>query len=451
MPRRDLRRLTGGFLAVLAGLWLTGLLDFRAAAGAGVLTVLLAFILNARDGRHSDLPDEPNPAPSLDMRPSPQQALIYALPQPALIIRDQHIHAFNESAGRIFSLSVGAPPPAAGLRNPDILAAVAEVQAGREARACEIIPARFPEQHWLVEVIGLDVAHPQQDILVVLSDQAPVRKAERARADFLANASHELRTPLTSISGFVETMQGAAKDDKDSWPRFIDIIAAQASHMRGLITDLLSLSRIELGEHEEPDTRVDLLQILSESVEAMNHSAIAQGLNIVLEPPETVSEDDGDLGIMASETEVKQVIQNLVGNALKYSPAGGIVAVRAGRVGAGDQRPGRTWKGANRVTLLSSRLEVTESDAIWLSVRDDGEGIEPEFLPRLGERFFRVDASRGGPVEGTGLGLAIVKHIMAHHRGGLAVESVVGEGTQFTVWFKRPERVDVPSPLSLSQ
>ncbi|MEO9968615.1 MAG: ATP-binding protein [Hyphomonadaceae bacterium] len=451
MPRRDLRRLTGGFLAILAGLWLTGLLDFRAAAGAGLLTVFLAYILNARNGSLPDLPAEQKPAPSVETRPDPQQALIYALPQPALIIRDQHIRAFNESAGQLFSLAEGVPPPVAGLRNPDILAAVAEVQAGREARACEIIPARFPEQHWLVEVIGLDIAHPQQDILVVLSDQAPVRKAERARADFLANASHELRTPLTSISGFVETMQGAAKDDKDAWPRFIDIIAGQASHMRGLITDLLSLSRIELGEHEEPDTRVDLLQILSESVEAMNHAATGQGLNIVLEPPETVSEDGGDLSIMASEIEVKQVIQNLVGNALKYSPAGGTVMVRVGRGGASAQKLGRTWQGANRVALLSSTFEAAETDTIWLSVRDDGEGIEPEFLPRLGERFFRVDASRGGPVEGTGLGLAIVKHIMAHHRGGLAVESVVGEGTQFTVWFKRPEGGDVRSPLSLSQ
>ena len=179
------------------------------------------------------------------------------------------------------------------------------------------------------------------------------------------------------------------------------------------------------------------MQILNESVEAMGHVAKAQDLSLDLTFEPSQPDTDLDLNLIGAESEVKQVVQNLVGNAMKYSEPGDTVVLRAGRRRVEDApKLARAWQGASGVTLLSPPAVTDAAEMIWLSVRDTGEGIEPEYLPRLGERFFRVDASRGGAVEGTGLGLAIVKHIMAHHQGGFAVESVPGEGALFTVWFK---------------
>ena len=446
MRQGDIWTLALGFGAVLAALCLLGALGWQAgfvawAVGAGLMLVYA----NLRQ------PDPP-PEPRAELQPpvsdpaaatqDAQRAVILALSQPALIVKGNQITAFNEAAGRLFNLARETSPPLASLRHPLLLSGVEAVRAGSETYECEIVPARHPGQSWSAYLTGLADGREPADILIVLTDLAPVRRAERARADFLANASHELRTPLTSISGFVETMQGAAKDDKDAWPRFLDIIAEQASHMRGLISDIMSLSRIELGAHELLNTVIDLRQSLSESIEAMSHAATAQGASIELELPQGPDGADDAFRMIGSEGEVKQVIQNLLGNAIKYSPEGGKVTVTTGRLTRAEAHLlARSWAGANRATLFSA-AEVSEHGAIWFSVRDQGVGIAPEFLPRLGERFFRVDDSRGGPVEGTGLGLAIVKHIMAHHQGGLVVESVEGEGALFTVWFKAAPRVN---------
>ena len=440
LNRRDVRVLLGGPLAILIGLWLFGRLDAGAGIISGSLVVGIGYLYNRRLSEA---------VPEADSHPvaagegsdelsaaNAQKALVEALSEPALIIVGQQVQAFNVAAGQLFNLA-GTTPSVAKLRHPTLLAGLAQIQAAGGTFECEIVPARFPGQHWQARMTALESGLPEPEVLLVLADQAPVRQAERARADFLANASHELRTPLTAISGFVETMQGAAKDDKDAWPRFIDIIAEQASHMRGLIADLLSLSRIELGEHEVLDTSIDFMQILNESVEAMGHVAKAQDLFLDLTFEPSQPDTDLDLNLIGAESEVKQVVQNLVGNAMKYSEPGDTVALRAGRCRVEDApKLARAWQGASGVTLLSPPAVTDAAEMIWLSVRDTGEGIEPEYLPRLGERFFRVDASRGGAVEGTGLGLAIVKHIMAHHQGGFAVESVPGEGALFTVWFK---------------
>lgn len=444
MRRRDIWVIGLGFVAVLATLCLSGELGWRAGALAGLVFMgaVAVYSRTMRDEPELATPVEPTDkrVGSPDAGPQAQRAVVTALSQPALIVRGRQINAFNDAARTLFSFAENSKPPLASLRHPFLLAGIDDVRASRTSYTCEIVPARHPEQSWSAHITALADGQDEPDVLIVLTDLAPVRRAERARADFLANASHELRTPLTSISGFVETMQGAAKDDKDAWPRFIDIIAEQASHMRELISDLLSLSRIELGEHQLPDTIIDLQQTLSESIEAMAHAAMRRGVKINFE----LSEREGaktDLGLLGSESEVKQVVQNLIGNALKYSPLGAQISVQAGRIAQGDaQHMACTWVGASRVTLFSSAAGLGDNGGVWFSVRDQGVGIEPEFLPRLGERFFRVDDSRGGPVEGTGLGLAIVKHIMAHHQGGLVVESLVGQGAQFTVWFKAARR-----------
>jgi len=459
--RRDVRAMVLGCLAVLAGLCVGRFLDVGVGIAAGLAILTFGYLYRLNVDARSQNQGSAEPSAAFEERPQAltdaQSALVSALSQPAFIVKNGQVQIFNTAAGQLFNLPEGSALSVESLRHPVLLEQMAKVQAdglgnpsaGRQTYACEIIPARFPDQHWLARLTALDGVKPDQnssvssqpvpDILVVFSDQAPVRQAERARADFLANASHELRTPLTSISGFVETMQGPAKDDLEAWPRFIDIISEQATHMNGLISDLLSLSRIELVEHETPTEMIELQQILPEALEAMSH--IGKGRNLKIELDLPASSPEG-LAIVGFESEVKQVVQNLVSNAMKYSPVGGAVIVQAGRASsrAEAQKQARSWKGANRVTLMSSAVapaavEGTDG-AVWLRVRDRGPGIEAEYLPRLGERFFRVDASRGGPVEGTGLGLAIVKHIMAHHQGGLAVESIDGEGTQFTVWFK---------------
>ena len=441
MRQVDISVLTLGYWAVLATLSVLGMLGAWAAFGASLLGAgsLLLYSNAARSVRRRDAvtEDVPTMVARTDAGKEARRAVIVALHQPALVVEGNQITAFNAAAATLFRLPTTTSLSVASLRHPRLLAGIEDVRATGDVYECEIVPARNPGQSWSAHLTALTDGLEQPDVLIVLTDLAPVRRAERARADFLANASHELRTPLTSISGFVETMQGAAKDDKDAWPRFIEIIAEQASHMRGLISDLLSLSRIELGAHEVPDTVIDLHQTLSESIEAMGHAANAKGVQIVFDVPVAAGGISEAFNVIGSEGEVKQVIQNLLGNAIKYSPEAGEIIVAAGRVDQSDmQKMARSWTGASRASLYASAARAGEDDAVWFSVRDHGVGIAPEFLPRLGERFFRVDDSRGGPVEGTGLGLAIVKHIMAHHQGGLVVESIEGEGALFTVWFK---------------
>ena len=267
----------------------------------------------------------------------------------------------------------------------------------------------------------------------MLEDLTPVRRAARARSDFLANASHELRTPLTALSGFIETMRGPAKDDKDSWDRFLAIMAGETERMSRLIADLLSLSRIESSEHVSPREREEFRDIVSDATHAFSAIAAEKGVRLV------VQSDEGPMPVIAHRDEMIQVVENLVSNALKYSKEGGQITLSFGMAsGMADARlkAGQTWASSERMTLLPAASRPgTQERAIWMRVEDQGPGIEREHLPRLGERFYRADQSRGGKITGTGLGLAIVKHIMAHHRGGFSVETRIGEGTAFGVWL----------------
>jgi len=360
-----------------------------------------------------------------------KQNVLDAFGQPALIVEAGRIQVRNRRAAELFSLSEGQENgPMAALRHPALLAACEHVMATGGRAECEWEPARNRNEYWRADITALGLDPLVDGILLVMTDQQPVRKAEQARADFLANASHELRTPLTSISGFIETMKGPAKDDQAVWPRFIDIMDEQTRHMKDLIGDLLSLSRIELSGHVLPDTVLNLVPAVEVVLESLRHIGKAQGLELVLEKPER------PLNILGDEGELKQVVRNLVGNAMKYAPENTQIKLTLGHSSSLDEahaQAARSWAGAGRMTLRSP--EQKPGPAIWLQVRDEGPGIKREYLPRLGERFFRVDDSRGGKIEGTGLGLAIVKHIVARHRGGLAVESRFGHGAAFSAWF----------------
>jgi two-component system phosphate regulon sensor histidine kinase PhoR len=293
-------------------------------------------------------------------------------------------------------------------RDPELLAAVDEALATRKGSAVEL-QTRVPvERRLLAMVAALD--YPASNgggpaLLISFRDLTEQDRLAKMRADFVANASHELRTPLASLRGFVETLQGAAKDDPEARERFLKVMSEQAERMSRLVDDLLSLSRVEMREHLPLVERVDLNDALSRVIQALQPLAGKTGTTIAFEPLSEPAIIRGD------RDEVVQVFQNLIQNALKYGKPVGRIDVRVSREAAAAGRPAR----------------------FLASVKDDGPGIAPQHLPRLTERFYRVNVAASREKGGTGLGLAIVKHILNRHRGELMVASTVGQGSTFTV------------------
>jgi two-component system phosphate regulon sensor histidine kinase PhoR len=243
-------------------------------------------------------------------------------------------------------------------------------------------------------------------MLMTFHDQTPLRRVEEMRADFVANASHELRTPLAALSGFIDTLQGPAKDDARARERFLGIMHAQATRMARLIDDLLSLSRVELSAHVRPDTLVDIVPIIRQVADGLEPLAGERQVTIEIDLPPTPVVIAGD------REELLRLFENLVENALKYGASGGKVIV--------SLTPATSAEGTPEIRVL---------------VRDFGPGIAPEHLPRLTERFYRVDVGDSRAQGGTGLGLSLVKHILARHRGRLLIESVPKNGATFTACF----------------
>jgi two-component system phosphate regulon sensor histidine kinase PhoR len=255
------------------------------------------------------------------------------------------------------------------------------------------------------------------------------------RADFMANASHELRTPLASITGFIDTLLGHARDDAEARDRFLPIMSAQARRMSRLIDDLLSLSRIELNEHVPPSGRCDLALVTREVVDGLLPVLLTKGVTIDLSMPE-----EGTALAVGERDQLAQIIQNLIDNAVKYAPDGTAVAVTVSISAPLDAEPDSSRladlraAGGGRMALVSPE-RAHENRYVLIRVSDRGAGIAREHLPRLTERFYRVPGQKSGDVPGTGLGLAIVKHIVNRHRGGLVVESAPERGTAFTVFI----------------
>jgi two-component system phosphate regulon sensor histidine kinase PhoR len=245
-------------------------------------------------------------------------------------------------------------------------------------------------------------------VVVLLSDRTRERAVERMRADFVANASHELRTPLASLIGFIETLRGPAEDDPVARARFLAIMAEQGERMRRLIDDLLGLSRIELTEHQPPVGRADLAAIARAEAAALEPLLRGRRMTLV----EALHE--AAVAAPADADQLAQVVRNLLDNAVRHGREAGEVrlSVERAEAGGGGGRPGVT-----------------------LTVADNGPGIRREHIPRLTERFYRVDRGRSRAAGGTGLGLAIVKHIVNRHRGQLSIDSEEGAGARFRVWL----------------
>ncbi|MEM6535145.1 MAG: ATP-binding protein [Pseudomonadota bacterium] len=428
---RDFTILTSGAVSVLALLFFTNAIGLVEWVTGGIVMVAgsLAYFVGSLPPTVRRVDAE---AAQPQRATNPEEImtpLLAALPFPTLFLdAATRITFANALAKDVFRLTNAEGSLAgAAIRQPDLIAAfgrVAETGAGERVE----FSLGGEAETWMAYI---EAGPLPQSVIVVLEDQSAVRQAERARADFLANASHELRTPLTAIGGFIETMRGPARDDKDAWDGFLTIIQEQTERMKRLVSDLLSLSRIEFSEHRAPSSRADMLAIVNETHQALQPIADDADVTLTLQAPET------EIPIIADHDELTQVIQNLASNAIKYAPTGSDIKLTLGTAPTMREAAelcSRQVSGATRATLLAPRAS-SSVPAVWLRVEDTGPGIPAQHLPRLGERFYRADESRGGKISGTGLGLAIVKHIMARHRGGLAVESMDQQGAAFGVWM----------------
>ena len=333
----------------------------------------------------------------------------------------------NQAARDVFRLELTGAPLGAALRRPEVLEAIEGALATSTSTEVAFETIGVQPRFWRAFARPLEtVPGAPNQLVVMLRDETDARRTERMRADFLANASHELRTPLASLAGFVETLRTHAKDDPEAREKFLGIMAQQATRMARLVDDLLSLSRIELNEHIAPSGRVDLARTIEDVADAIRPLTAAREVRISV----CAEADAGS--VTGDRDQLVQVIQNLVDNAVKYTPRGGEVRV------AVNLAPNlEAARASSRVGFGLSLLSPDGGDGkayVVLRVTDSGVGIARQHLPRLSERFYRVEGQRSG---GTGLGLAIVKHIINRHRGGLTVESAEGEGSTFSVYLPR--------------
>src|SRR4051794_34343651 len=338
-------------------------------------------------------------------------AIVAGMPDPAVLL---------DRAGRVIHLNAAASQLAPALRknelaqfalrSPDIVTALRGAITTAEPRRTTYLD-HVPVDRWMeliITPVSVPTAFGGSDycMLMTFHDQTPLRRVEEMRADFVANASHELRTPLAALSGFIDTLQGPAKDDAKARERFLGIMHAQATRMARLIDDLLSLSRVELSAHVRPDTLVDIVPIIRQVGDGLEPLAGERQVQIEIDLPATPVVIAGD------REELLRLFENLIENALKYGASGGKVIVS-----------------------LNSATSAEGTPEIRVLVRDFGPGIAPEHLPRLTERFYRVDVGDSRAQGGTGLGLSLVKHILARHRGRLLIESVPKNGATFTTCF----------------
>lgn len=368
----------------------------------------------------------------------PYATILEHLPDPLMVIAAEEADDLtgrrfvfaNAAARELFRIHTDGALLVTAVRNPQVLEAVDEALFGNIERAVEYETGGTQGRSWIAYARPLsERAEGSRLALLVLRDQTDARRSERTRADFLANASHELRTPLASLSGFIETLRGHAKDDAGARDKFLSIMQAQAERMSRLISDLMSLSRIELNEHIAPLGRVDLAMAVIDVIDALGPQAKekAVGFDPVL-PPRGAAVVEGD------RDQIIQVVQNLIDNAIKYTPRDGVVRVELYPGLSADSAAAPRDPAAARMSLLTPDHAAGERYAA-LRVTDKGPGLAREHLPRLTERFYRVEGQKSGERSGTGLGLAIVKHIMNRHRGGLTVESIRGEGATFGVYL----------------
>jgi len=389
---------------VFAGLVILNALTVGYAV-VGFAIMAVAALLATRAGE--EVGRLARPAAVSERAGEPLAAVVAGLPDPVIALDGNgRVLTLNEHARTLAPALRQGEPVSLALRMPELIEAIGRAYASGEEQRVEY-SERVPLDRWF-ETIVMPVKrqpNPQRPDLVLMTfhDLTPLRRVEEMRADFVANASHELRTPLAALSGFIETLQGSARDDAKARERFLAIMQEQARRMARLIDDLLSLSRIELNAHRRPDTLVDLVPIVRQVVDGLETLARDRGVTVHIEAVRALT-------VPGDRDELVRVFENLVENALKYGASGERVHI-----------------------TLTQAVSLGGEPEARVSVRDYGPGIAPEHLPRLTERFYRVDVSESRAQGGTGLGLSLVKHILNRHRGRLSIESMLGAGATFTV------------------
>lgn len=358
---------------------------------------------------------------ALEMLTEANAIILDSLPDPLLLLdRTRRVRQANRAARALVTMDPVGQDLAAIIRDPTFLA---EIDIALETRSDRTTHFALPHprmQYFLARIIAL--AKPVENgvsMVVSLHDLTAVKQLEKTRVDFVANVSHELRTPLSSLVGFIETLQGPAKDDAEGQARFLGIMEEQTKRMVRLVEDLLSLSRIELNEHAAPSGLVSIAEVLGMVRDMLSLEAEARGLTLEIDLAPDLPEIPGD------RDELTQLFQNLFDNAIKYGRSGTQVRIAA----KAEARP---------------IVAGFTGPALAVTVQDEGEGIAPEHIARLTERFYRVDQARSRELGGTGLGLAIVKHIAHRHRGQLAIESALGKGSRFTVYLPLAPETETP-------
>jgi two-component system phosphate regulon sensor histidine kinase PhoR len=335
----------------------------------------------------------------------------------------------NAAARELFRTSREAGPLVTAVRDPKVLDTVDAALFGGVSGEASYAAGGAQDRVWKARARPLDGVGGLRLALLTLRDETDLRRSERTRADFLANASHELRTPLASLTGFIETLRGHARDDAVARDRFLAIMHDQAGRMARLIDDLMSLSRIELNEHVPPQGRADLCLTVKDVIDALGPLVDEKDVRFDVRAP-----DRPALARPADRDQMVQVIQNLAENAVKYAPPGSSVLIEVLGDVTAEAAMAPRQVGASHLSLLTPD-HAAEQRYVSLRVADAGPGISREHLPRLTERFYRVEGQKASERPGTGLGLAIVKHIVNRHRGGITVESAPGEGTAFGVYL----------------
>jgi two-component system phosphate regulon sensor histidine kinase PhoR len=402
--------IAGGAVVLFAG---PGL--FWALVALGLAALLITQFVSFQEPilRAPEQTDD-DPLSSL---PPMTRVLLDQLPIPVMLLDDDERVLFvNRSMRDVLGPGLDRKRASSVLRNPHVLGAIAEARRGFSTNVPFSLPVPI-ERHYQAYAARISLSPSVTALL--LHDLTVVKRSEQLRADFIANASHELRTPLAAVSGFIETLRGHAREDAAARDQFLDIMGVEAARMRRLIDDLLSLSRIEMNEHVKPEGRIGLESVVRQAVAALKPLAAQDSMTMTVKAEPNLPPVTGD------HDELVQLFQNLVHNAIKYGREKGKIEISVGQT----------------------------DGQLFAAVRDDGEGIAASAIPRLTERFYRVDVKRSREKGGTGLGLAIVKHIISRHLGRLAIESKVGEGSTFTVYLPaaRPENTPkhaVPEPVT---
>jgi two-component system phosphate regulon sensor histidine kinase PhoR len=409
----------GALLCLLAppfGIWI--------ALAAGLAAALFGILSGGRN-RKANEGAAAAAEPALPLPPEARD-IVECVPDPIMLLdNDGRVLYANAGMQAVAGTDAERKHVSAVIRTPSLLQAIDFTSESGEPSTADFVERVPVERYYQAQVTRTATA--PYITAVFLHDLTALKRAEQARADFIANASHELRTPLAAVSGFIDTLRGHARDDDSVREKFLEIMSVEAQRMRRLIEDLLSLTRIELNEHVPPAGEISLESVVRDAAAALAPLAQMEEISIVVDAAPGLPPVQGE------RDELIQVFQNLIQNGIKYGKPGGHVWIT---LSAAPDAPAYGRGGKAMVSAV---------------VRDDGEGIPREAIPRLTERFYRVDIKRSRERGGTGLGLAIVKHILNRHHGRLTIESRVGEGSTFTILLPEAVAAEGESPAVVTE